>query len=143
MLRSAGFKVFTHRTCFGQQDQNISDPLVVKRCAKDRRVLITADADLEFMCGSEISASKVAIFVLSNNHEGPDKWGPRIIKAKEQILYELKRRKKPFVGHVGESGRVTKVRLYRGTDIQDIPLATYTGPVTRKGKKKQARSRKH
>jgi hypothetical protein len=105
-------------------------------------VLMTADADLEFMCGSEISASKVAIFVLSNNHEGPDKWGPRIIKAKEQIFLELKRRKKPFVGHIGESGRVTKVRLYRGTEIQDILLATYSGPVKRKGKKKQVRAKR-
>jgi predicted nuclease of predicted toxin-antitoxin system len=122
LLRPAGFKVFSHQSRYGAQGQNISDVEVIAGCGREHRVLLSADSDFEYMYGAEIKAAKIAAFVLSNNHEGPSKWGPRIIQAKDQVLLELKRRKKPFVGHINEYGRVTKIRLYRRNKTKEIKI---------------------
>lgn len=132
----------THRSCFGER-QDVSDPEVIAHCGKSHMVLISADYDFEAMYAKEIRAAKIAVFVVSNNHEGPDKWGPRIVSAKDEIFDQLKRRKKPFVGFIGESGRVTKVRLYRRDKIKEIPIAKYTGPQRQRKDKSKRPYSKH
>jgi hypothetical protein len=90
--------------------------------------LCTADSDFETLYGVEIYAAKVAVFILSNN-KGPDFWGPRINKIKEDIFLELRRRKKPFVGFINDTPRVWRIRLYRMNNgvlrTKDIPIAKY------------------
>lgn len=92
------------------------------------------------MYAREIRAAKIAAFVIGNNHEGPEKWGPRIVAAKDEIFLELKRRKKPFVGLISDTGRVSKLWLYKRNTIKEIPLAKYTGPQSR-GRKRRRRRR--
>lgn len=121
-LRPAGFDILTHQSHFGAQHQRISDPEVISHCGREHRVLITADGDFAFMYAAEIRVSKIAVFVLSNNHDGPVQWARRIISAKEQIFQQASKRKKPFVAHINEAGSVTRITVYRRNKTKEISV---------------------
>jgi predicted nuclease of predicted toxin-antitoxin system len=122
-LRPAGFDILTHQSYFGPGGQRISDPEVIRACAEEHRVLITADSDFGFMYAAEIKQAKLAIFVLSNNHDGPEKWAKRIISAKEQIFQQIADRKRPFVAHINDVGSVNRITLYRRSKTKDLRIA--------------------
>jgi hypothetical protein len=112
LLRSAGFDLITHQEHFGKDAQTISDPGVISECKKLRRALLTADGHLPFTYATEIRDAKIAVVLLSNNHDGPDLWAPRIISAKLDIERELHLRARPFTAHVSIEGRVSYVMRY-------------------------------
>jgi hypothetical protein len=122
MLRGAGFIL---RTCFeeyGEADFRIADPVIIQSCGLLNRVLLTGDQDLVRTWNKEIIQSGIAVFVTTDNREGPQQWGPRIISAKEDILRELGRRQKPFTASISKEGRVTQVKIYDGTQWQTIAV---------------------
>jgi hypothetical protein len=112
MLRSEGFDLITHQEHFGKRAQGILDPAVISECKKIKRALLTADNHLPFTYAAEIRQSKIAVILLSNNHDGPDKWAPRIVSARLDIEREIHLRAKPFTAHVSTEGRVSYVMLY-------------------------------
>jgi len=87
---------------------------------------LTADADLEFTYAAEIRGAKIAVFILTNNHEGPDVWGPRVVSAKSYIERELGRRRKPFAAHITTESRINQVRLYYKKKTRVIKIAKKT-----------------
>lgn len=114
MLRAAGFLVVTLYDEYGDAESKIADPVMIYDCGFKGRVLLTADQDLVFTWAKEIVEAKIAVFVTTNNNEGPKQWGPRIIAAKKQMLKELGRRERPFVARIAREGRVNQVRVYHG-----------------------------
>ena len=75
-----------------------------------------------FTYAKEIAEAGIAVFVTTNNNEGPDKWGPRIITAKAAIIRELNRRQKPFTASISKEGQITLVRVYDGAEWKTIPI---------------------
>jgi hypothetical protein len=112
ILRAAGFQIVTHLERYGSQRDTEPDPKIATECGKRKNILLTADPDFEHTYGAEISEAKIAVFLLTNNHDGADIWGARILSAKADILQELWRRRKPFVAHVTTEGCVNLVKLY-------------------------------
>lgn len=112
MLRAGGFDLVTHCERYGSNDQKIMDPQLIADCGTHKNVLITADADLETSFAAEINAAKIAVILLSNNHDGPILWGPRIVAAKASIELELSRRRKPFLARLTAEGRINQIRMY-------------------------------
>jgi hypothetical protein len=112
MLRPSGFAVLTHFEEYGNEGHRIGDPAIIQDCGIKNRVLLTGDQDLIHTYAREIREAKIAVFVTTDNNEGPDKWAPRIIAAKPDIWRELRRRKKPFTATISKQGRITQVRLY-------------------------------
>lgn len=126
-LRLAGFLIVTLFDEYGEAEGRIADPVMIYDCGLKERVLLTGDQDLEFTWAKEIISAGIAVFVTTNNNEGPGKWAPRIIKAKGDILRELKRRKKPFTARIGPEGRVTRVRLHDGLHWKTIEIGKKQG----------------
>ncbi len=112
-LRSAQFKLISHRDIYGQRIK-VDDPEIIAYCGRKRKklVLLTADKDLEFTYAPEITKAKIAVFILTNNRDGPDKWLPRILAAKLDMERELSTRAKPFAARINTEGRVIQVRRY-------------------------------
>ncbi|MGD0456641.1 MAG: hypothetical protein ABSC21_02720 [Terriglobia bacterium] len=112
-LRLAGFKLVSHRDVYGPRSST-DDPEIISYCGikRNKMVLITADQDMEFTYAPEIRKARVAIFIVTNNHEGPDKWLPRIVSAKLDMERELSTRAKSFAARISTEGRVTQVRRY-------------------------------
>jgi hypothetical protein len=123
ILRPAGFALVTHHDKYGAQRTRVSDPEIIADCGLSRWVLLTADRDLEFTYAAEITTAKIAVFILSNNHEGPSKWGPRVVTAKPRIETELGRRRKPFAAHITAEGHINQVRLYYKKKTKVIRIA--------------------
>jgi len=92
----------------------VDDPEIIAYCGskRDKLMLITADQDMEFTYAPEIRKAKIAVFIVTNNHDGPDKWLPRILAAKLDIEREIFTRAKPFAARISAEGRVTQVRRY-------------------------------
>jgi hypothetical protein len=111
VLRPAGFKLITHNDRYGAQRTKVSDPEIIADCGRTKTILLTADADLESTYTAEITSARIAVFILGNNHDGPDKWGPRIILAKSEIEEQLGKRRKPFVARINCAGHITQVRM--------------------------------
>jgi hypothetical protein len=111
MLRPEGFSVVTHYEEYGDEGHNIGDPVIIRDCGLKNRVLLTGDKDLVHTYAREIRRAKIAVFVTTDNMEGPSKWGPRIIAAKSDIWRELRRRVKPFTAVISKDGGVTQVRF--------------------------------
>ena len=124
MLRSAGFLIVTLHDEYEDAESKIADPVMIAGCGLKGRVLLTADQDLVFTWAREIVDARIAVFVTTNNNEGPKKWGPRIINAKGQMLRELRRREKPFTAKISAEGRITQVRIYDGTQWKPITIGT-------------------
>jgi hypothetical protein len=128
MLRLAGFLIVTLFDEYGDAESKIADPAMIRDCGLKERVLLTGDQDLEFTWAKEIIEARIAVFATTNNNEGPKQWAPRIIRAKDDILRELRRRAKPFIARVGSDGRVTRVRLYNGSHWKTIEIGKKHGP---------------
>jgi len=122
MLRSAGFLLVTIYEEFGDAEAKIADPAFILDCGYKGRVVLTGDQDMVYTWAKEIVEAKIAVFVTTDNNEGPDKWGPRIIAAKEGIMRELRRRQKPFTASISKDGCVTLVRIHDGTKWKTIPI---------------------
>lgn len=122
MLRNAGFILRTSFEEYGEADSRIADPVIIASCGLLNRVLLTGDQDLLRTWHKEIIQAGIAVFVTTDNREGPQQWGPRIIAAKDDILRELKRRHKPFTANISKEGRVTQVRIHDGTEWQKITI---------------------
>jgi hypothetical protein len=122
MLRADGFLLVTIFDEFGDAESKIADPVMIQDCGLKNRVLLTGDQDLVYTWAKEILEARIAVFVTTDNNEGPKKWGPRIINAKRDILRELARRQKPFSARVSAEGRVTQVRIHDGTRWKSIAI---------------------
>jgi hypothetical protein len=122
MLRSAGFLIATVHEEFGNADGQIADPTLIIDCGFKGRIMLTGDQAMVYAYSKEIVDSGIAVFVTTDNNEGPEKWGPRIIAAKDGIMRELRRRKKPFTASISKDGCVTLVRIYDGTEWKTIHI---------------------
>jgi hypothetical protein len=122
MLRDAGFILRTTFDEYGEADSRIVDPVIIASCGLLNRVLLTGDQDLVRTWNREIIQAGIAVFVTTDNREGPKQWAPRIIAAKDGILRELRRRQKPFTANISKDGQVTQVRIYDGTQWQTITI---------------------
>jgi hypothetical protein len=121
ILRSAGIKVVTHRERYGRTP-GIQDPQVIADCGMDHTILLTADADLETTWAAEIRKAKIGVVILSNNTYGAAKWGHRIIQGMEEIILQLRKRKKPYALRLNRQGQVNHVRMYYKKSSRVIPL---------------------
>jgi hypothetical protein len=122
MLRSAGFLIVTVYEEFGDADGKIADPTLILDCGYKGRVILTGDQAMVYTWAKEILEARIAVFVTTDNNEGPDKWGPRIIAAKDGIMRELRRRQKPFTANISRDGCVTQVRIHDGTKWKTISI---------------------
>jgi len=91
-LRKAEFIIRTIYEEFQEAEARIFDPVMIQHCGLMNRVLLTGDQDLIRTWNKEILQAQIAVFVTTENNEGPDAWAPRIIAAKDGILRELRRR---------------------------------------------------
>jgi hypothetical protein len=122
MLRDAGFILRTTFEEYGEADHLIADPVIISNCGLLNRVLLTGDQDLFRTCNQQIIQAKIAVFVTTDNREGPNQWAPRIIAAKGDILRELSRREKPFIANIAKEGRISLVREYDRTEWKAITI---------------------
>jgi len=122
MLRDADFILRTTFDEYGEADYRISDPVIIAHCGLMNRVLLTGDQDLIRTWNQEIIQAKIAVFVTTDNREGPDQWAPRIVAAKDDIFRELRRREKPFTANIAKEGRISQVRVYDGREWQTITI---------------------
>jgi hypothetical protein len=122
MLRAAGFQLVTIYEEFGDAEAKIADPVFILDCGFKGRVVLTGDQDMPYTWAKEIIEAGIAVFVTTDNNEGPNKWGPRIIAAKDGIMRELRRRRKPFTASISTDGCVTQVRVYDGTRWERITI---------------------
>lgn len=76
MLRSKDFMVITNDDEYGEAGPRITDPVIIKDCGFKGRVLLTGDQDLSYTWAKEILEAEIAVFVVTNNNEGPKQWGP-------------------------------------------------------------------
>jgi hypothetical protein len=128
MLRAAQFCIVTHHDEYGDEGHAVADPAIILDCGLKGLVLLTGDQDLIYTYAPEIRTAKIAVFVTTDNREGPAKWAPRIIAAKSHILRELGRRKKPFTARISSEGRVTQVRFYKGGRWKAIVIGKKNPP---------------
>jgi hypothetical protein len=122
MLRSTEFQIVTLFDEYGEAESRIADPVMIADCGFKNRVLLTGDRDLVHTWAKEIVDASIAVFVTTDNSEGPQQWGPRIIAAKEGILRELRRRHKPFTATISREGSISQVRLYEGSRWKGIEI---------------------
>lgn len=113
MLRDAAFLLVTIHEEFGEAESKIADPALIYDCGHKNRVLLTGDQDLVYTWAKEIVEAGIAVFVTTDNNEGPKQWGPRIISAMPDMLRELSRRGRPFTARISREGCVTQVREYQ------------------------------
>jgi hypothetical protein len=122
MLRDAGFILRTTYEEYGEADYLIADHVIIASCGLLNRVLLTGDQDLPRSWNNEIIQAKIAVFVTTDNQEGPNQWAPRIIAARSDILRELARRQKPFTANIAKEGRISLVREHDGTEWKSITI---------------------
>jgi hypothetical protein len=122
MLRDAGFILRTTFEEYGEADYLIADHVIIAGCGLLNRVLLTGDQDLPRSWNNEIIQAKIAVFVTTDNQEGPNQWAPRIIAARGDILRELARRQKPFTANIAKEGRISLVRQHDGTEWKAITI---------------------
>ncbi len=140
LLRPSGFCIVTHYEEYGDEGHKIGDPVLIQDCGLKNRVLLTGDQDLIHTYAREIKDAKIAVFVTTDNQEGPSKWGPRIIAAKSEIWRELARRKKPFTAVISKEGRITQVRLYESGTWKTISIGKKNPPHINKQKRSDSGS---
>lgn len=136
ILRSTGFHfpLVTIYEEFGEADSKINDPVMIAHCGLKEQVLLTSDQELIFTWAKEIVEAKIAVFVTTNNNEGPTQWGPRIIAAKQDMIRELRRRRKPFTARISTEGRITLVRAYEAGQWKTITIGKKNPPHINKYK---------
>jgi hypothetical protein len=138
MLRPNGFVVVTHYEEYGDEGHKIGDPVIIQDCGLKNRVLLTGDQDLIHTYAREIRDARIAVFVTTDNNEGPAKWGPRIIAAKPDIWRELGRRKKPFTAVISREGCITQVRLYESGAWKTVTVGKRNPPHINRQKQKSS-----
>ena len=74
-LRAAGFIVVTHYEEYGDEGHKIADPVIIADCGFKNRILLTGDKDLQRSFAPEIVDAKIAVFITTENHEGPANGG--------------------------------------------------------------------
>jgi len=121
-LRDAGFVLRTIFEEFQEAEARIFDPVMIQHCGLMNRVLLTGDQELTRSWNKEIIQAGIAVFVTTDNHEGPNQWIPRIIAAKNDIFRELARREKPFTASIAKEGRISLVRVHDGKGWQSIAI---------------------
>jgi hypothetical protein len=134
MLRSARIRIVTLYDEYGDAESKIADPVMICDCGLKGRVLLTGDQDLVSTWAKEIAEARIAVFVTTNNNEGPKQWGPRIINATKDIFRELKRRTKPFTARISTDGRITQVRIFDGAHWKVITIGRKNAPHVSKYK---------
>jgi hypothetical protein len=85
MLRPEKFLLVTLHEEYGDAESRIADPVMIRDCGPKNRVLLTGDQYLVYTWAREIKEAKIAVFVTTDNNEGPKQWRPRIIAAKRDI----------------------------------------------------------
>lgn len=135
MLRSAGFLIVTLYEEYGDAEFKIADPVMIRDCGLKGRMLLTADQELPSLWAKEILEAGIAVFVTTNNNEGPKQWGPRIIAAKHSMMRELRRRGKPFTAKISPDGRIIQVRLPETEGWKTISIPKKNPPHANKYKK--------
>jgi hypothetical protein len=128
MLRVGEFCIVTHYEEYSDEGHAVADPAIILDCGLKGRVLLTGDQDLVYTYAPEIRTARIAVFVTTDNREGPAKWGPRIIAAKPHIFRELARRKKPFTARISSEGRITQVRVYKAGQWKTITIGKKNPP---------------
>lgn len=141
MLRPNGFNVITHFEEYGDEGHNVGDPAIIHDCGIKNRVLLTGDKDLVHTYAREIREARIAVFVTTDNMEGPQKWGPRIIGARSDILRELKRRRRPFTAVISNQSRVSHVRLYERGQWRVIAIGKKNPPHVNRQKEVEPSAR--
>jgi hypothetical protein len=134
MLRPEEFLLVTLHEEYGDAESRIADPVMIRDCGLKNRVLLTGDQDLVYTWAREIKEARIAVFVTTDNNEGPKQWGPRIIAAKRDIWRELSRRTKPFTARISREGRITQVRIYENGQWKSITIAQKRPPHQNKQK---------
>jgi hypothetical protein len=71
MLRDAGFLVRTTFDEYGEAESRIADPVIITSCGLLNRVLLTGDQDLVRSWNKEIIQAGIAVFITTDNREGP------------------------------------------------------------------------
>jgi hypothetical protein len=123
ILRAADFPpVVTIYEEFGEAESKIADPVMIRDCGLKNRILLTGDQDLVYAWAREILAAGIAVIVTTNQNEGPKQWGPRIIAARDDILRELRRRRKPFAARISTEGRISSLRVYENGEWRTINI---------------------
>ena len=115
---------------YGNAESKIADPVMICDCGFKNRVLLTGDQDLVYTWAKEIIEAEIAVFVTTDNNEGPKQWGRRIIAAQRDIARELRRRLKPFTARISAEGRVSQVRIYDGVEWKAILIGKKNPPHT-------------
>jgi len=106
VLQPAGWDCLTHEVHFAGQYGIIPDPEIIAACAATGRFLITSDKDLPVRWIAEIRAADIGIFLLSNQNDGSDVWGVRLLNCEAQIIDEAVNRQRPFVARINEAGNL-------------------------------------
>lgn len=120
---------------YGDAESKIADPVIILDCGMKNRVLLTGDQDLIYTWNKEIIEAKIAVFVTTDNNEGPKQWGPRIIAAKPDMMRELRRREKPFTARISREGRVTQVRIHAAGEWNTITVGKKNPPHSNRQKR--------
>ena len=128
ILRPGGFYVVTHYEEYGDKGHGLGDPVIICDSGMKNRVLLTGDQHLIYAFAPEIKKARIAVFVTTDNNEGPKQWGPRIVEAKRDIWRELNRRKKPFAARISAEGRITQVRVYERRKWKAITIGRKNPP---------------
>jgi hypothetical protein len=132
MLRANEFIVRTHFDEYGDEGHKIGDQAIIHDCGRKNHILLTGDKDLIHAYAREIREAKIAVFVTTDNQEGPAMWGPRIIAARTYIRRELARRVKPFTAVISKEGRISQVRTYEHSQWKTISIGKKNPPHVNK-----------
>jgi predicted nuclease of predicted toxin-antitoxin system len=106
ILQAAEFAMETHRVLYYGR-QNVTDPEIINECGKRSLFILTADNKFPIRWEIEIRRAQVGVFVLSNNHERPEIWGPRVVSLKTKIIHAAQHRPRPFIGHISTGAELT------------------------------------
>jgi len=106
MLRPHDFIIVTHYEEYGDEGHNLGDPAIIQDCGLKNRVLLTGDQDLIHTYAREIREARIAVFVTTDNQEGPDKWAPRIISAKRHVARVKAKEKALYMHHLQGGARL-------------------------------------
>jgi hypothetical protein len=136
-LRDGGFCIVTHYEEYGDHGHNLPDPAIVSDCGLKQRVLLTGDQDLVHTYALEIRKARIAVFVTTDNNEGPEYWAKRIIDARRDIWRELFRRKKPFTARISALGKITQVRVYERRHWKTITIGKRNPPHENRQKQRE------
>ncbi len=82
------------------------DPEIIELCGRQDWRLITSDKNMPTTWIREIKTAQIGIFLLSNQNDGSDVWGRRIIACDDQITHEAINRERPFVARISDGGKL-------------------------------------